>query len=49
MEAVQKTAAAPGYNPRGDARALLKTLKKRRFEANGGAGVKRLTDARQTN
>lgn len=33
MEAVQKTAAAPGYNPRGDARALLKALKKRRFEA----------------
>lgn len=32
MEAVQKTAAAPGYNPRGDARALLKALKRGRFE-----------------
>lgn len=33
MLAVQKTAAAPGYNPRGDARALLKALKRRRFQA----------------
>jgi hypothetical protein len=33
MDAIQKTAAAPGYNPRGDARALLKELKKRRYEA----------------
>ena len=33
MDAVQKTAALPGYNPRGDARALLKVLKKRRYQA----------------
>jgi hypothetical protein len=33
MDDVQKTAALPGYNPRGDARALLKALKKRRYEA----------------
>jgi hypothetical protein len=33
METVQKTAAAPGYNPRADARAVLKALKQRRFGA----------------
>jgi hypothetical protein len=30
---VQKTAAAPGYNPRADARAVLKAMKQRRFGA----------------
>jgi len=40
MEAVQKTAAAPGYNPRGDARALLNALKKRRYEAAKGTHAK---------
>lgn len=33
MTAIQTTAAAPGYDPRGDARKLLKALKKRRFES----------------
>jgi hypothetical protein len=41
MDAIQKTAAAPGYNPRGDARVLIKALKKRRYKAaptkNGSA------------
>lgn len=33
MDAVLKKAAEPGYNPRGDARALLKALKKRGYRA----------------
>lgn len=33
MHAVQKTAAAPGYNPRGDAGTLIKELKKRGYKA----------------
>jgi hypothetical protein len=40
MEAIKKTAAAPGYNPRADARALLKTLKKRRYQAENDASPK---------
>lgn len=35
MDAIQAKAAEPGYNPRGDARALLKALKKRRYQAVG--------------
>ena len=33
MDALQKTPALPGYNPRGAARALLNALKKRRYPA----------------
>jgi hypothetical protein len=33
MDAVQKIAAAPGYNPRTDARTVLKALKTRRYKA----------------
>jgi hypothetical protein len=33
MNAVQQKAAEPGYNPRGDARTLLKALKKRGYHA----------------
>ena len=43
MNAVQAKAAEPGYNPRGDARALLNVLKKRRYQAAGEASVPVLT------
>jgi hypothetical protein len=33
MTAIQKTAAAPGYDPRGDARLVLKALKERHYKA----------------
>jgi hypothetical protein len=43
METIQKTAAAPGYNPRADARAVLKALKKRRYGTRGEASPEPVT------